>query len=245
MTFNSIIKTLPSYTLRLPKIFEENKIYLQILTNNTRLNYKYKDKYKYFYYYLYKIFGEDLTLKIMINYVIDLFINLPPNYYFKLYTNICYKLYEDKFMLVKSTFNINKANNKTYINDYENKFTLYKINKIYKYKQYKPLRKNVIELTYITLSSCNLLIILFNNKTNIDKLQFSSNTVKKTILFEDKVFLCNQDNLINILHNKICLCNDCLNTRKNKNTMKLEKDKYKNCHNSQNFWLDPLQHKYM
>ncbi len=230
MTFNNIIKTLPSYTLRLPKIFDENKICLKILNKNDRLHNKLKDKYKYFYYYLYKIFGQDVALNIMINYIIDLFINIPQNYYYKLYTNICYKLYENKFMLVKSTFN---------------KFSLYKINKIYKYIDYKPLQKNLRELTYISLSSCNILLTLCKNKTKIEKLHFSKNIVKKTILFEDDIFLNNQEDLINILHNKICLCSNCLNIRKNKKAMELEKNKYKNFYNSQNFWLDPLQHKYM
>ena len=245
MIYNSIIKTLPSYTLRASKIFEENKINSQILNHNPQINNKYKDKYNYFYYYLYKIFGEDLAIKIMINYVIELFINIPQNYYFKLYTNICYKLYENKFMLVKTPFNINKTNNEIYINDFKNKFSLYQIIKVYKHKEYKPSQKNFTELTYITLSSCNLLVTLYNNKTNIEKIHFSSQSHIIRILFEDEIFLNNQDSLINILLNKICLCSNCLNIRKNKKAMQLEKTKYKNFHNAQNFWLDPLQHKYI
>jgi hypothetical protein len=245
MTFNSIVKTLPSYTLRTSKIFEENKICLKILQHTPEINKKYKDKYNYFYYYLYKLFGKDLAIKLMINYIIELFINIPQNYYYKLYTNVCYKLYENKFMLVKTPFNINKNNDINYINEFQNKFSLYQISKIYKHKEYKPSQKNFTELTYITLSSCNLLVTLYNNKTNIEKIHFSSKSHTYTILFEDEVFLNNQDILINILLNKICLCSDCLNIRKNKIAMKLEKNKYKDFHNGKNFWLDPLQHKYI
>lgn len=228
MSFYNIISKIPSY----PIYYFNNIGKLILPIEDDQVHNKIKKIYgknKFYFYYLYKKFNIDIALKILEKYIINCFINLSINNYYKLGYDYKVKLYNNQLIFARSNFKSS---------EYNNIFTVCKICNI---NSNLTKQDNIIlPNTFISIEHMGINIILNDAHTKILKIMFKPENIGniKSLEFNVNNFHNNQVVISLLLEEQICFCNECNNQRKyiasNNSRTEIKT-------NIQNY-INPLQH---